>query len=437
MSSATPALSIDQLCQSDALLKGITWLDTAKGEEHTGDIALRDGTIVGLGSQPEGFTPQHSYTASELALTPKLTDLCARLAANGASARNSLSSELLAAQASGIGNLVCPPTLDPILDTPDVVEMLRNRASDHNAQHAGSVRVHPLGALTLRLEGNALSEAHALLGAGCIGLTQADQPLPDTIVLQRALQYAASCDAPVWLYPQDAALSHGVAASGDIATRLGLAGIPVAAETIALFTTLQFVASSGARVHFCRISSAAGVELIRQAKADGLNVTCDVSIHSLHLTDQDIGYYDSACRLNPPLRQQRDRDALQTALADGTIDALVSDHTVIGRDAKILPFAQATPGATGMELLLPLALRWGKERSLNLAQSLAPITHRAAQAAGLNSATIAEGTRIRDLLLFNTTQEWEVNNHSLRSRSKTTPFAFETSGFMMKGKVVG
>lgn len=417
------------LHQGRILLRNSTWLDTERGVAHTGDIALADGSIAALGSIPADFQPEQTADASGLVLAPRLIDLCARIAGNSGSARSSAATELQAAEAAGIGALVCPPTLNPVLDTPDVVEMLRLLT-----QRSSNVTVHPLGALTIGLQGDALSEARALLEAGCIGLTQAETPIASLLVLQRALQYATSCNATVWLYPMHATLSAGVAASGDIATRLGLAGVPVAAETIAIFTILQFAAQSNTRVHLCRISSAAGVELVRQAKADGLPVTCDVSINNLYLTDQDIGYYDSACRLIPPLRQQRDRNALQQALADGTIDALVSDHTVTGTDAKILPFAQATPGASGMELLLPLALRWGLDNGLNMAQSLSTVTHRAAQAAGIACTAVQTGTHLRELLIIDTEHHWQVTDSTLRSSSKSTPFTFDRSGFTMPGR---
>ena len=198
-----------------------------------------------------------------------------------------------------------------------------------------------------------------LTEAGCVGLGQADAALRDTLVLHRALQYAATFGFTAWLRPNDAWLGGGVAAKGPLATRMGLTGVPVLAETIALATIFELVRDTGARVHLCRLSSAAGVELVRRAKAEGLPVSCDASIHQLHLIDVDIGYFDAAMRLVPPLRQQRDRDAIRAGLADGTIDALVSDHTPITEDEKHLPFAEASPGATGLELLLGLALKWG------------------------------------------------------------------------------
>jgi len=253
-------------------------------------------------------------------------------------------------------------------------------------------------------------------------------PIRDTLVLHRALLYAATFGYTVWLRPNDAWLGKGVAAKGPLATRLGLSGVPVLAETIALATIFELVRDTGARVHLCRLSSAAGVELVRRAKAEGLPVSCDASIHQLHLIDVDIGYFDAAMRLVPPLRQQRDRDAIRAALADGTIDALVSDHTPVGEDAKHLPFAEAEPGATGLELLLGSALKWGEASKLPLARTLAAVTSRpaavlaASMRAGPAAAGLGEGAPA-DLCLFAPDQSWTVDGTTLASRSHHTPFA--------------
>jgi dihydroorotase len=266
-------------------------------------------------------------------------------------------------------------------------------------------------------------------------------PIRDTQVLLRALQYASTFGYPVWLRPQDASLGKGVAASGAVATRLGLSGVPVAAETIALHTLFELVRATGARVHLCRLSSAAGVALVRQAKAEGLPVTADVSIHSLHLTDVDIGYFNSAMRLSPPLRQQRDRDALRAGLADGTIDALVSDHTPVDADAKTVPFAEAEPGGTGLELLLSLALKWGQDSGLSLADTLARITSKPVQVLGESLGSLAgsagqivEGG-VADLCVFDPAAVWQVSPAVLKSRGKSTPFDFSHSGMALPGQV--
>jgi dihydroorotase len=339
---------------------------------------------------------------------------------------------LAAATAGGVTSLVCPPDTDPVLDEPGLVEMLKFKSLEHNAS-----RVFPLGALTRGLKGLVLTEMLALTEAGCVAFSQAETPLADTQVLQRALQYAATFNYTVWLRPQEIHLGKGVAASGPLATRMGLSGIPVAAETIALHTIFELLKSTRTRVHLCRISSAAGVALVRQAKSDGLAVTCDVSINSLHLSDIDMGYFDSRMRLNPPLRQQRDRQALRAGLADGTIDALVSDHTPVEDDAKALPFAESEPGATGLELLLSLALKWSQDDHIPLATTLARLTIDPAQVLGHAVAPEAWGAGklcvggIADLCIFDPTAHWIVQPSRLISQGKHTPFA----GYELPGRV--
>jgi dihydroorotase len=320
-----------------------------------------------------------------------------------------------------------------VLDEPGLVEMLRYRAEKLN-----QARVLPLGALTVGLKGDVLTEMGQLTAAGCVGFSQAEVALANTQVVQRALQYASSFDYTVWLRPQEFYLGKGVAASGALATRMGLSGVPVAAETIALHTIFELVRSTRARVHLCRISSAQGVELIRQAKAEGLPVTADVSINSLHLTDTDMGYFDSRARLTPVLRQQRDRDALRAGLADGTIDALVSDHTPVDADAKALPFAEAEPGATGMELLWSLALKWGQESGLDVATVLSRITQHPARVLGAalgdlqgSVGQLAVGG-VADICVLSTEGHWPVSEASLRSQGKSTPF----SGYELPGRVL-
>jgi dihydroorotase len=234
----------------------------------------------------------------------------------------------------------------------------------------------------------------------------------------------------VWLRPQERDLGKGVAASGPLATRLGLAGVPVAAETIAIFTIIELMRSTGARVHLCRLSSAGGVAQVRAAKAEGLPLTCDVSINSLHLVDTDIGYFDSRARLNPPLRQQRDRDALSAGLADGTIDALVSDHTPVEADAKTLPFAESEPGATGLELLLPLALQWGEQSGAGLARAIEVVGSAPARLVGAQGVGRLAKGGVADLCVVDPALEWQVQPDTLRSQGKHTPFG----GYALRGR---
>jgi dihydroorotase len=302
-------------------------------------------------------------------------------------------------------------------------------------------RLFPLGALTRGLKGEVLTEMVELTESGCVGFSQADVAIQDTTVLMRAMQYAATHGYTVWLRPQDGWLGKGVAASGAVATRLGLSGVPVLAETIALHTCFELARATGARLHLCRLSSAAGVELVRQAKKEGLAITADVSINSLHLTDVDIGYFNSAMRLTPPLRQGRDRDALRRGLADGTLDALVSDHTPVEGDAKLIPFGEAEPGATGLELLLSLALKWGQAEGLTLAQTLARVTSEPVRVLGdaLGSLSSSAGRLVEggvaDVCVFDPSIDWQVTPDVLHSQGKYTPFAFADTGTSLPGRV--
>lgn len=395
------------------LVKGGRVVDPASGRDAVGDVAVADGRIVAsLAGKPERV-----LDAKGMVVAPGLIDLAARLREPGEEYKATLESEMAAAVAGGVTSLACPPDTEPTLDEPGLVDMLRRRA-----QALALARVYPLGALTVKLEGRQLTEMAELAEAGCVAFSQADVPVEDTQVLWRALQYAATFGFPVWLRAEDPWLTRGgIAHDGEVATRLGLAGIPAFAETVALGTLLELVRATGARVHVCRVSSAAGVAMLRRARHDGLPLTCDVGIHHVHLSDMDLGYFDAQCRLVPPLRGARDRDALGAGLADGTIDCIVSDHTPVDDDAKHLPFAEAEPGASGLELLLPLALKWGVQAKLTLAQTLARVTSAPARILGLDAGRIAPGAPA-DLVVFDPEAPWRVSAQTLKSQGRNSPF---------------
>ena len=419
-------------------IRGGRVVDPASGRDEVADVAIAAGRIVKIGAPAamSDFDAERTIDAQGLVVMPGLVDLAARLREPGQEHEGMLESELAAAAAGGITSLVCPPDTDPVLDEPGLVEMLKFRA-----RKLSLCRLFPLGALTRGLEGAVLTEMAELTAAGCIGFSQAEVGLRDTNVLMRALQYAATFDLTVWLRPQDPWLGGGVAASGAVATRLGLSGVPVLAETIALHQIIELVRATRARVHLARISSGAGAALVRAAKAEGLPITADVSINSLHLTDVDIGFFNADMRLTPPLRQGPDREALRAALADGTLDALVSDHNPVAEDMKNLPFGEAEPGASGLELLLSLALRWGRDSGLGLAATLARVTSLPVQVLGAalgslagSAGRVVEGG-VADLCLFDPTAEWAVTPERLLSQGKHTPFAFAGTGMALPGRV--
>jgi dihydroorotase len=407
-------------------IKGGRLIDPRSGVDAKKDVYVAAGKIVAIGEAPSGFSPNRVIDAARLIVCPGLVDLAARLREPGFEYMATLESEMEAAIAGGVTSLACPPDTDPPLDEPGLVEMLKFRAKNLNQAH-----VFPVGALTQGLQGERLTEMAELVDAGCVAFSQADYPLTSNETLRRALQYAATFGFPVWLRAQDTTLAReGVAHDGQVATRLGLPGIPVCAETVALSTILILVRDTGARAHIARLSSAEGVALVRQSKKEGLPVSCDIGIHHAHLTEMDVAYFDPNCHMMPPLRTERDRDALRAALADGTIDAICSDHTPVDEDAKQLPFAEAEPGATGLELLLPLTLKWADESKTPVSAALAKITHSPARVLGIDAGHLASG-HVADVCVFDPEEYWKIEPAALKSQGKNSPFL----GLELKGKV--
>jgi dihydroorotase len=395
-------------------------------DEHV-NLYIEGAIIAAVGSQaPTGFVADKVIDAAGKIVAPGLVDLCARLREPGYEHKATLESELMAASAGGVTSLVCPPDTEPVLDEPGLVEMLKRRGWTLN-----QARIYPLGALTAGLKGEKLAEMLELTEAGCIGFFQADRPIVDTSVLYRAMQYAATYGFTIWLRPEDAFLARGgIAHDGEVASRLGLAGIPSSAESVAIATICTLMRETGARVHLARLSSASGVELVRRAKAEGLPITADVGVHHLLLTDRDIGYFDSQYRFSPPLRSPSDRDALSAGVIDGTINAICSDHTPTDEDEKNVPFGEATPGASGLEMLLPLTLKWAEHANVPLPTALARITVNAAQVLGKSQGRFVAGAPA-DVCIFDPRAFWAVTRETLVSQGKNTPYLARE----MRGKV--
>jgi dihydroorotase len=407
-------------------IKGGRLIDPKSGLDAVRDVYIAAGRIAGVGEAPRGFTANRTIDATSLVVCPGLVDLAARLREPGFEYMATLESEMEAAVAGGVTSLACPPDTDPPLDEPGLVEMLKFRAKSLNR-----ARVYPIGALTQGLKGARLTEMAELRDSGCVAFSQADAPITDHQVLYFALQYASTFDFTVWLRPQDYALARGgVAHDGEVATRLGLPAVPVAAETVALAVILLLARETGARVHLCRLSSAAGIDMIRRAKFDGVRLTCDISAHHAHLSEMDIGYFDANCHVMPPFRSMRDRDALRRALTDGTIDALCSDHTPVDDDVKQLPFSEAEPGVTAIELLLPLGLKWAQESGLPMASAISKVTLDAARVLGIDAGYLCAGATA-DVCVYDPQRYWKVERAALKSQGKNTPFL----GYEVQGRV--
>jgi len=401
-------------------------IDPKNGIDSKKDLFIAAGKIIAVGESPEGFIANQIIDANNLIVIPGLVDLSARLREPGFEHKATLESEMQAAVAGGITSLACPPDTDPVLDEPGLVEMLKHRAKQLNLAH-----VYPLGALTHQLNGQEITEMCELTEAGCVGFSQADSAIKDTQVLWRAMQYAATFGFTVWLRPEEPYLiKDGVAHDGEVAARLGLKGIPTASETLAIASILRIAKETGAKVHLCRLSTAEGVDMVRAAKKAGQQISCDVSANHLHLTDFDIGFFDSNAHLRPPLRSQRDKEALSAGLVDGTIDAICSDHTPVDDDAKLYPFAEAEAGATGLELLLPLILKWAEDNKVNLNQAITTATEMPAKILGVAAGNLSVNSNA-DVCIFDPKQYWKIEASALISQGKNSPFL----GLELAGKV--
>ncbi len=398
-------------------IKGGRLIDPKNNVDAQVDLFVFNGVVAAIGELPQGFVAERTIDATGCVVCPGLVDLSARLP--------NLDAELQAAVAGGVTAVACPPDTKPPLDEPGLVERLVRRS-----ESIGLARVFPVGALTQQLAGERLAEMGGLSRAGCVAFSQATRPIFDTQILLRAMQYAATFGYAIRLQPQDHYLAlNGVAHDGEVASRLGLAAIPVCAETLAISTALHLAQETGVRLHLSKISSAAGMALVREAKRNGVQVSCDVAIHHLHLSETDIGYFDSHARFDPPLRTAGDRDALRKAVAEG-VAVVCSDHTPVDEDGKQLPFGEAVPGAVGLELLLPLLCKWAAEDRVPLVTALARVTSDPAAILGIDAGSLRVGQRA-DVCVFDPDEPWCVKPEALHSQGKNTPFL----GWEMPGRV--
>ena len=402
-------------------------IDPANDLDRKADLFIDDdGFIVGIGKAPKNFTAELTIDASNLIVCPGLVDLQARVREPGQEYKATIESETLAAVSAGITTLVTPPDTMPVIDTPAMAQMIQQRA-----WRFGMAFIHPLGAMTRDLEGTQLSDMESLDEAGCVGVTNALNPIKDTLVLRRAMEYAASFDITVFLRAQDPWLiAGGCVHEGEVGTRLGLPGIPEAAETVAVARDLALIEQTGVRAHFSQLSTARAVAMNAEAQELGLPVTADVTAHHLHLSEHDIGYFNSECHVIPPLRSERDRDGLRKALQDGVISAICSDHQPHESDAKLAPFIESEPGVSGLETLLALTLRLVDDGLIDLTQAIAALTSEPADIIGVDTGNLAIGSTA-DICIFDPEARWTLNTNDMVSRGHNSPFA----GWEFKGKV--
>ena len=399
-------------------------IDPANDIDARMDLFISAGKVVARGQAPAGFVAERVLDASGKFVLPGLVDLAVCLPSPTGAARahnanaSRIESEMCAALSGGVTRMVCAPHGG---QTPAQTQM----------------KVHELGAMTVDLKGEVVAQMRSMHQAGCFAFTHADTPIYDTAIILSAMQYAKTFDYALWLRAQDPWLSRtGVMASGAYATRLGLAGIPVEAEVIALQTLLALQRSTGVRLHIRQLSCAESISLVRSAKKAGMPVTCDVDANHVHLTDVDIGFYDTNFRLDPPLRGQRDREAIRTALADGTIDGICSAHTMMSQQDKQGAFAQAQPGSTGLELLLSLTLKWAQDTRVPMLDAMARVTSGpGAVLAATSPGSVGAGQlglgAAADLCILDPEDYWQVTQNALLSESKFTPFL----GMELPGRV--
>ncbi len=374
--------------RADLLIRKARILDPGEGRDEIADLLVEKGRLVRIGASLDAPGAE-MHDAEGLWLMPGLVETCAHLPEPGHHRNGTIASETRAAARGGVTHLCAMPDTDPVIDTAAVVRLIRERA-----MRAGFARVLPLGALTPGLEGKLLAEMQTLREAGCIGASNGGRPVRDTLVLKRCLEYAATFDLPVMLRPRDGALAAGGCAhDGAVATRLGLAAVPAVAETLDLARILQLVAATGVRAHFHQLSSGASLRLLRQAKADGLPVTADVSIHHLLLDERAVEQFNSLCHIDPPLRGEADRQALLEGVADGTLDAICSQHLPLSESAKLAPFPDSSAGISGIETLLPLVLHLVEQESLPLMRALDAVTRAPARCLGVDAGHLETGRK--------------------------------------------
>ena len=403
-----------------ALLANARIIDPSRDLDTHGDILVADGVIKDIAGNLKGAgLPEGTeiVDCAGLIAVPGLVDMRAFIGEPGAEHRETLASASQAAAAGGVTTIICQPDTDPVIDEPAIVDFVLRRARD-----TAIVHVHPMAALTKGLEGREMTEIGLLREAGAVAFTDGTSSVPTAQVLRRALIYARNFDALIVHHTQDASLAgEGVMNEGELASRLGLAGVPKAAETIMLERDVRLAAITGGRYHAASLTCAESLEVLRRAKQAGLAVTASASINHLTLNERDVVGYRSFFKLTPPLRGEDDRTALVQAVADGLIDVIVSDHNPQDVEVKRLPFSEAAFGAVGLETMLAAGLRLVNDGSVELMTLIRAMSTRPAELLGLSAGTLRPG-RAADIALIAPDEAWILDAASLKSRSRNTPF---------------
>ncbi|RRC97191.1 dihydroorotase [Amphritea balenae] len=392
-------------------------IDPANDLDQITSVFISAGKIAALGETPADFNADQVIDATGLVVSPGLIDLCAQLREPGYTRKGTIASETAAAAAGGITTICTPPTTKPIADNTAVVDLIQDRA-----KAAGNTRVLPMGALTQGLQGEQLSPMHALSQAGCIGFSNVREPIRSSLILVRCLEYAATHNLLVIFQPQDADLAADGAMHDDTTcTRLGLNGIPESAETIEVARNLLLIEQTDVRAHFGQLSCERSVKMVMDARERGLNVTADIAIQNLLLTDENVSGFDPNFHLIPPLRSQLDRAGLRQALLADGFQAICSDHQPHELAAKQAPFAATESGMTGVETLLSLSLMLVEQELISLPQMLHKLTAGPAAVLGTELGALQPGSSA-DICIFNPEQEWMLTEQNCRSAGINTPF---------------
>jgi dihydroorotase len=404
-------------------------VDPASGYDAPGEVLTSGQEILDVGAKLfDGATPSDTVVVDceGMCLAPGLVDMRVQLREPGEEHKESLKSAGEAAVAGGVTTMVCLPNTNPVVDDEPTLEFVARRA-----RQLALTKVYCYGAITKGLQGKELAEMGLLSKAGALAFTDATKAVADAQVMRRALQYAATFGLMIVQHPEEPTLAGGVMNAGEIATRMGLSGIPREAEIIMLERDIRLTAMTGGRYHAAHISTADSVEIIARAKKQGLNVTCDTAPFYFSLNELAVGDYRTFAKLSPPLRNEQDRQAIVEGLKSGVIDAIASDHAPHDQDSKRLPFPQAAFGGSGLETLLAVSLDLFHNGDMSLMEVLRRLTVAPAKLLGLEAGRLARGQKA-DLVIFNPDESWKVIADAFKSKSKNSPF----DGRPVQGRVL-